>query len=172
LRLVAGVILAGILAATMSTADSQLLAASSSVSQNLAVEFFHLKISGKKSVFGPGPPWCACPCWRPSWPGILTVPCSGWCPSPGRASARPSVPLCSLPVLEAVHQVGALAGMVAGGAMVFIWKYLIAPRGGAWAIYELLPAFIVASAAIVVVSLLTAKPDAEIEKIFDEVRAN
>ena len=56
--------------------------------------------------------------------------------------------------------------------MVFIWKYLIAPRGGAWAIYELLPAFIVASVAIVVVSLLTAKPDAEIEKIFDEVRAN
>ena len=48
--LLAGVILAGILAATMSTADSQLLAASSSVSQNLAVEFFHLKISGKKSV--------------------------------------------------------------------------------------------------------------------------
>lgn len=48
--LIAGVILAGILAATMSTADSQMLAASSSVSQNLLVEFFHLKITGRKSV--------------------------------------------------------------------------------------------------------------------------
>ena len=55
--------------------------------------------------------------------------------------------------------------------MVFIWKYLIAPLGGAFAIYELLPAFIAASIAIVVVSLLTAKPDASIEKIFDEVSA-
>ena len=66
---------------------------------------------------------------------------------------------------------GALAGMVAGGAMVFIWKYLIAPMGGAWGIYELLPAFVVASLAIVVVSLATGKPDAEIEKVFDEVKA-
>ena len=61
--------------------------------------------------------------------------------------------------------------MIVGGAMVFIWKYLIAPLGGAFAIYELLPAFIAASIAIVVVSLLTAKPDASIEKIFDEVSA-
>lgn len=82
-------ILAGILAATMSTADSQLLAASSSVSQNLAVEFFKLKISGKKSML----------LARSDMVGISLVaaymardPDSSvfrWCPLPGRASAQP-----------------------------------------------------------------------------------
>ena len=43
-------ILAGILAATMSTADSQLLAASSAISQNLAVECLHIKLSEKKAM--------------------------------------------------------------------------------------------------------------------------
>ena len=47
----AGLILAGILAATMSTADSQMLAAASSVSQNILQEFAHLKLSEKQSLF-------------------------------------------------------------------------------------------------------------------------
>ena len=47
----AGLILAGILAATMSTADSQMLAAASSVSQNILQEFGHLKLSEKQSLF-------------------------------------------------------------------------------------------------------------------------
>ena len=66
---------------------------------------------------------------------------------------------------------GALAGMVSGGAMVFIWKYLVRPIGGAWNIYELLPAFIVACVAIVVVSLLTKAPSEDIVKEFEEVKA-
>ena len=65
---------------------------------------------------------------------------------------------------------GALAGMVSGGVMVFVWKYLIAPMGGAWSIYELLPAFIVASVAIVVVSLLTPAPEKAIVDEFEAVR--
>ena len=60
--------------------------------------------------------------------------------------------------------------MVSGGVMVFVWKYLIAPMGGAWAIYELLPAFIVASIAIVVVSLLTPAPEKAIVDEFEAVR--
>ena len=66
---------------------------------------------------------------------------------------------------------GAIAGMVAGGAMVFIWKYLIAPMGGAWAIYELLPAFVVACIALVVVSLLTEAPEKEIVETYESVCA-
>ena len=171
--LVAGVILAGILAATMSTADSQLLAASSSVSQNLAVEFFHLKISGKKSVFvARATMVCvsllAAFLARDPDSSVFRVVSFAWA---GFGAAFGPTVLFAL-FWKRSTKWGALAGMVAGGAMVFIWKYLIAPRGGAWAIYELLPAFIVASVAIVVVSLLTAKPEAEIEKIFDEVRAN
>ena len=49
--ILAGLILAGILAATMSTADSQMLAAASSVSQNILQEFAHLKLSEKQSLF-------------------------------------------------------------------------------------------------------------------------
>ena len=170
--LVAGVILAGILAATMSTADSQLLAASSSVSQNLAVEFFHLKISGKKSVFvARATMVCvsllAAFLARDPDSSVFRVVSFAWA---GFGAAFGPTVLFAL-FWKRSNKWGALAGMVAGGAMVFIWKYLIAPKGGAWAIYELLPAFIVASVAIVVVSLLTAKPDAEIEKVFDEVRA-
>ena len=55
--------------------------------------------------------------------------------------------------------------------MVFIWKYLVRPIGGAWNIYELLPAFIVASVMIVVVSLLTKAPSEDIVKEFEEVKA-
>ena len=65
---------------------------------------------------------------------------------------------------------GALAGMVSGGVMVFVWKSLIAPMGDAWSIYELLPAFIVASVAIVVVSLLTPAPEKAIVDEFEAVR--
>ena len=36
---------------------------------------------------------------------------------------------------------GALAGMISGGVMVFVWKYCVRPLGGAWNVYELLPAF-------------------------------
>ena len=64
---------------------------------------------------------------------------------------------------------GAMAGMIAGGAMVFIWKFALAPLGGLFAIYELLPAFVVALLVNVAVSHLTAAPDAAIVRTFDEV---
>lgn len=59
--------------------------------------------------------------------------------------------------------------MIAGGVMVFVWKYGIAKLGGAFAIYELLPAFIVALLVNVAVSLLTKEPEKEIVKTFEEV---
>ena len=61
-----------------------------------------------------------------------------------------------------------MAGLVAGGGMIFIWKFLVRPLGGVWNIYELLPAFLVACAAIAVVSLLTPAPEQEILDAFDE----
>ena len=64
---------------------------------------------------------------------------------------------------------GALSGMISGGAMVFIWKFGIAKLGGLFAIYELLPAFIVACIVIVVVSLLTEAPSKEITDEFEKV---
>ncbi len=170
--LLAGIILAGILAATMSTADSQLLAASSSVSQNLAMEFFHLNISGKKSVLVArgtmvGISIVAAFLARDPNSSVFRVVSFAWA---GFGAAFGPVVLFAL-FWKRSTKWGALAGMVTGGVMVFVWKYLIAPMGGIWGIYELLPAFIAACIAIVVVSLVTAKPDAEIEKIFDDVKA-
>ena len=166
----AGVILAGILAATMSTADSQLLTAASSVSQDLMREFFGIKMSEKTSMLAARGTVAVIAvvgvilAWDPS-SSVFRVVSFAWA---GFGAAFGPVMLFAL-FWKRSNRQGALAGMVVGGAMVFIWKYLIAPMGGAWAIYELLPAFIAASIAIVAVSLATQKPEVEIEKAFDQV---
>jgi sodium/proline symporter len=59
--------------------------------------------------------------------------------------------------------------MLGGGAMIFVWKFLIKPMGGVWGIYELLPGFLVGLILCVVVSLLTPAPEKEITDEFDKV---
>ena len=66
---------------------------------------------------------------------------------------------------------GAIAGMVGGAGMVFLWKLVISQLGGVFAIYELLPAFLFSTACIVIVSLMTEAPSKEIEEDFEAVRA-
>ena len=61
--------------------------------------------------------------------------------------------------------------MIAGGGMVFLWKFVIAKLGGVFSIYELLPAFLTALIVIVAVSLLTGAPEKEISDTFDSVKA-
>ena len=169
--LIAGVILAGILAATMSTADSQLLAASSSVSQNLFAEFFKVKFSGKQGMLVARGTMIvvsliAAFLARDPNSSVFRVVSFAWA---GFGAAFGPVVLFAL-FWRRSNRWGALAGMVSGGVMVFVWKYLIAPMGGAWAIYELLPAFVVACIAIVTVSLATEQPDEKITAAFDAVR--
>lgn len=67
------------------------------------------------------------------------------------------------------NKYGALAGMISGGVMVFIWKFLVRPLGGIWDIYELLPAFLISALFITVVSLVTKEPKKEIVEEFDSV---
>lgn len=170
--LLAGVILAGILAATMSTADSQLLAASSSVSQNLGAEFLKLDLSGKKGmVMARGTmvviALIAAVLARDPNSSVFRVVSFAWA---GFGAAFGPTMLFAL-FWKRSNKWGALAGMVTGGVMVFVWKFAIAPMGGAWAIYELLPAFVFASVAIVVVSLLTAAPEKSITDGFERCRA-
>ena len=167
--LFAGVILSGILASTMSTADSQLLAASSSVSQNIITGFFKVKMSEKKlmmiargcllaiSVVAVVLAWDS----NSSVFGIVSFAWAGF-----GASFGPVVLFW-----RRSNMYGALAGMISGGAMVFIWKYLVRPLGGVWDIYELLPAFLVASALIIIVSLLTKAPEKSVVEEFDRVKA-
>ena len=60
--------------------------------------------------------------------------------------------------------------MITGGVTVFVWRNLIRPLGGAFDIYELLPAFLLSSLAIVVVSLCTKAPSAEIQEEFEKAK--
>ena len=62
-----------------------------------------------------------------------------------------------------------MAGLICGGVMIFLWKFGIARLGGVFAIYELLPAFIIALIADIVVSLATKEPSPVVTKKFDEV---
>ena len=68
------------------------------------------------------------------------------------------------------NKYGALAGMIAGGVMVFVWKYLVAPLGGAFGIYELLPAFVFGALVNIIVSLATPAPEKEIVEEFELVQ--
>ena len=70
-----------------------------------------------------------------------------------------------------INKAGAIAGMISGAGMVFLWKLVISKLGGVFAIYELLPAFIFSAICIVVVSLITKAPSKEIVDDFEAVRA-
>ena len=168
-----GVILAGILASTMSTADSQLLAASSSFSQNLVRGFFRVNISEKTamvlaraSVLGIAVIGAFIA--RDPNSSVFRIVSFAWA---GFGATFGPVVLTSL-FWKRSNKQGALAGMIVGGVMVFLWKYLVRPMGGIWDIYELLPAFLLALAAIVIVSLATAEPSKEIQDEFDRVKAS
>lgn len=167
---IAGVILAGILAATMSTADSQLLAASSSVSQNLLQDLFGVKLSQKKSitvaritvvVIAIIAVFLA----RDPNSSVFRIVSFAWA---GFGATFGPVVLLAL-FWKRSNLWGALAGMIAGGIMVFAWKFGISLLGGVFAIYELLPAFIVAFIVNVVVSLITPAPSNDIIAVFDQV---
>jgi sodium/proline symporter len=170
--LMAGVVVSGILAASMSSSDSYMLIASSAVSNDivkgiikkdadealvmwiariamLAVTVFGviLALSGNESIFR-----------------IVSYAWAGF-----GAAFGPLI-LFSL-FWKRTTLPAAVAGMASGGVMVILWKNVIAKAGGVFAVYELLPAFIISCLVILVVSLATKKPDESIEKEFEEAKA-
>jgi sodium/proline symporter len=169
--LIAGIVVSGILAASMSSSDSYMLIASSAVSNDivkgiikkdadealvmwiariamLVVTVFGvlLALSGNESIFR-----------------IVSYAWAGF------GAAFGPLMLFSL-FWKRTTFPAAVAGMVSGGAMVVIWKQIIAKIGGVFAIYELLPAFVISCLVILVVSLATQKPSAEIEKEFEAAK--
>ncbi|MBO4928239.1 MAG: sodium/proline symporter PutP [Clostridiales bacterium] len=170
---IGGIILAGILASTMSTADSQLLAAASSISQNLVQETFKVKLSEKKGM------WLARICvlvisviavflaLDPS-SSVFRIVSFAWA---GFGAVFGPLVLFGL-FWKRTTKWGAIAGMLSGGITIFVWKFVIREvfSDTILNIYELLPAFIVASIFIVVVSLVTKEPDDNIKKTFDFVK--
>ena len=168
---VAGVIMAGILAATISSSDSYLLIAGSAVSQGLYKGIFKKNATDKQVM------------WMSrivillialvgiviAWDDksiIFNIVSFAWA---GFGATFGPLMLFSL-FWKRTTRAGAVAGMVSGGAMVFFWKFVLNPIGGAFAIYELLPAFIFSCIFIVVVSLVTKEPSKEIQDEFEKAK--
>jgi sodium/proline symporter len=166
--LIAGIIISGILAASMSSADSYMLIVSSSLANDIYKDIFK-KDASEKTVL-----WVA----RIAMllvtlfgifvavsgnQSIFRVVSYAWA---GLGASFGPLVLFSL-FWKRTTFPAAVAGMLTGGAMVLIWKNLIAKLGGAFAVYELLPAFIISCLVIFIVSLATKKPSVEIEKEFE-----
>ncbi len=168
--IIAGIVMAGILAATMSTADSQLLAASSSMSEDLLKDFFGIKMKDETSMLIARGTVVVIAiiavilAWNPN-SSVFRVVSFAWA---GFGAAFGPVMLIAM-FWKRGNRAGATAGMLAGGIMVFVWKFLISPLGGAFGIYELLPAFVIALIVNVVVSLITPAPTASVNETFDKV---
>lgn len=161
--LVAGILLAAILAAVMSTADSQLLVTASAISEDFYKVLFRKNASGKELV----------------WVSRMTVICVAAVAYSLALNPSNTVmglvsyawagfgatfgPLILLSLYwKRMNKQGAFAGLVAGGLTTILWKYTGSP------LYEIVPGFIVATAAIITVSLLTKEPTEDIQNEFKE----
>ncbi len=169
--IIAGIIIAGILASTMSTADSQLIAASSAVSENIVQDVFKVKLSNEMAMLTARITLVVVAilaviiAWDPN-SSVFNIVSFAWA---GFGAVFGPAIIMSL-FWKRTNLQGTIAGMVSGGIMVFVWKYCVRPLGGAFDLYELAPAFLVALIFIVVVSLITKAPDEEMLKEFEEVK--
>ncbi|MGD9186976.1 MAG: sodium/proline symporter PutP [Desulfobacteraceae bacterium] len=159
-----GFVLAAVLAAVMSTADSQLLVLTSALTEDLP---FFDKFDEKKkawiSRFGVvGFALIALLITATSGGTILAMVGYAW---GGFGAAFGPLIILSL-TWRGTTKAGALAGMIVGAVTIFVVKNYVKIEGEYF--YELLPGFILAFAAIVVVSLMTAKPSEKTLEKFDE----
>ena len=165
---ISGFLLAAILAAIMSTIDSQLLVSSSVLTRDLYNVLFRKDASNKELV------WVsratviliAVIAWYLSTDqnsSVLKLVSYAWA---GFGAAFGPLVILSL-YNKNVTRNGAIAGMISGAGTVIIWKQL---TGGIFDLYELLPAFIVATVCILIFSK-TEKPTDESLKVFAEARS-
>lgn len=169
--LLAGLVMAGILAATISSSDSYLLIAASAVSLNIFKGILKKDASDKQvmtmsriillliAVAG-------VVIAMDENSVIFTIVSFAWA---GFGAVFGPIMLFSL-FWKRTTQAGAVAGMVTGGVMVFLWNLVLKPLGGVFGIYELFPAFVLSCLVILVVSLLTPVPSAQIQQEFDLAR--
>ncbi len=165
---IAGLIMAGILAATISSSDSYLLIAASAFSKNI---YQHLikKDATDKQVMNMSKIILIVI----SLVGIIialdkdsvifTIVSFAWA---GFGATFGPITLFSL-FWKRTTREGAIAGMLSGGIMVFIWKLILKPMGGIFGVYELLPAFITSCLFIYIVSRMTSEPSSEIQDEFE-----
>ena len=169
--ILAGFVMAGILAATISSSDSYLLIAASAFAKNIFQGICKKDATDKQVM------WVSrivllvlvllgIVIALDENSVIFQIVSFAWA---GFGATFGPLMLFSL-FWKRTTRAGAIAGMVSGAGMVFLWKLVISKLGGVFAIYELLPAFIFSAICIVVVSLLTKKPSKQIEEDFEAVR--
>ena len=170
--LLAGFVMAGILAATISSSDSYLLIAASAFAKNIYQGLCKKDASEKQVMTISRITLLAL-----ALIGIVIaldensvifqIVSFAW--AGFGATFGPLMILCLF--WKRTTKEGAIAGMVGGAGIVFLWKLVISKLGGVFAIYELLPAFLFSTACIVIVSLMTKAPSADIEADFEAVRS-
>ena len=170
--LLAGVVMAGILAATISSSDSYLLIAASAFSLNIYKSLLKKEATDKQVMA-----MSRIILLVIALIGVLialdensvifTIVSFAWA---GFGAVFGPIMLFSL-FWKRTTRAGAIAGMVTGGVAVFLWKLALKPLGGAFGIYELFPAFVLSCLAILVVSLLTPAPGEAIQREFEQAKA-
>ena len=170
--LIAGFVMAGILAATISSSDSYLLIAASAFAKNIYQGLFRRKASDREVLNVSRLTLLliavvAIIIALDENSVIFTIVSFAWA---GFGATFGPLMLFSL-FWKRTTREGAVAGMIGGAGMVFVWNLLIRPLGGMWDIYELLPAFVFSCICIVAVSLLTPEPSEEIKREFEEVQS-
>ena len=170
--IMAGIVMAGILAATISSADSYLLISASAFSKNIYHGLMK-KDADDKTVL------------RMTRITLLVISVIAMVIALDENSVIFKVvsfawagfgatfgPLMVFSLFwKRTTRAGAISGMLTGGVMVFVWKLLVRPLGGVLDIYELLPAFVLSCLAIVVASFLTKEPPKDVLEQFEAAKA-
>lgn len=179
LPLIGGLFLCGVLAAIMSTADSQLLVSSSAVANDLMLGVFfknmkdkHILIASRVSVIVIAV-IAYLIAWNPD-SSIMLLVSDAWA---GLGSAFGPAILMSL-YWKRTNLAGAASGMITGGLVVILWDYIKLVRlDGEWVtlgtytgVYSLLIGFFISLLVIVVVSLCTKPVSDEIVREFEEIQ--
>ncbi len=167
----AGLVMAGILAATISSSDSYLLIAAGAFSKCIYQGIMKKEATDRTVLHVSRITLlviaiCAMIIAMDENSVIFTVVSFAWA---GFGATFGPTMLFSL-FWKRTTRAGAIAGMLSGAGMVFLWKLVLKPMGGAFGIYELLPAFVLSCVLILVVSLATKEPSEEIKKEFELAR--
>lgn len=170
--ILAGFVMAGILAATISSSDSYLLIAASAFAKNIYQGVCKKDATDKQVMIISRATLLiiaiiAAIIALDENSVIFEVVSFAWS---GFGATFGPLMLFSL-FWKRTTRAGAVAGMISGAGMVFFWKLVISKLGGVFAIYELLPAFIFSAICIFVVSLITKEPSKEIQEDFEAVKA-
>ena len=168
--LLAGLVCAGILAASISSSDSYLLISASALTKNIYKGLLRKNASDREVMWVTRGILVAITLFAMMVATggnqvIFTIVDFAWA---GLGATFGPLMLFSLFWKKTTYP-AAVAGMITGGVTVILWNFFISKLGGIFSVYELLPAFVLSSLVIVAVSLLTGEPSKEMKEDYDAV---